>query len=99
MRTIFSTITMNMPTKADIENLKVGDLAPASFGPSKKVIEIIYRGTDVNGKAYVGYYVELSPTSSLSHSLQQDRISRDLSTTKAFSSHELDLIEEAHQPA
>ena len=89
---------MDFPSREDISNLKVGDIAPSSFGP-KKVVEISYRGLNINDKAYVGYRVELSAGFTLSHSLTEDKISRDLLTTKAFNSFQLDQIEKAHQPA
>ncbi len=63
------------PTRQDVENLQVGDYAPNCFGKFGKVNQIAYRGTDVNNKAYVGYYVQWhGEDSSISETLKEDRI-------------------------
>lgn len=63
------------PTRQDIESLQVGDYAPNCFGKFGKVNEISYRGIDVNGKAYVGYYVQWhGDDSSISESIKEDNI-------------------------
>lgn len=49
-------ILITCPTREDVEALKVGDLAPNCFGGMAIVKEITYRGVNLKGKAYVGYY-------------------------------------------
>lgn len=46
-----------VPTRNDILNLKVGDLAPYIFGVGV-VAEVYARRDDIHGKAFVCYYVE-----------------------------------------
>lgn len=71
-------------TRAEIENLKLGDmlectydtafgkaLPEARYGEPKPVVEIIYRGYDVNGKAYVGFYVQYSEGCRMSGSITE----------------------------
>lgn len=43
-----------VPTTAEIFNLEVGFFAPNCFGNMVQVKEITYKGTDINGNAYVG---------------------------------------------
>lgn len=63
------------PTRQDIESLQVGDYAPNCFGKFGIVNKIAYRGIDVNGKAYVGYYVQWhGDGSSISETLKENRI-------------------------
>jgi len=43
-----------VPTTSEIFNIEVGFFAPNCFGDIVEVKEITYKGTDVNGNAYVG---------------------------------------------
>ena len=73
------------PTRQDIDNLKVGDYAPNCFGRFGKVVSITYRGIDVNGKAYVGYYVQWhGEDSSISESLKEDEILSTVPLTSKY---------------
>lgn len=77
--------TQNQPwTRAQIEGLKVGDylshtidtvgLQPrpgARWSQPRRVVEITFRGTDVNGRAYVGFATEFGPTSSITGSIKE----------------------------
>jgi len=47
------------PSKSWIENLQVGDLALDCFGKKAPVTSITFRGIDLKGKAYVGFYTRL----------------------------------------
>jgi len=82
-----------MPTRDEVLSLQVGDLAPNCFGKLAEVVSIHGRGDDVNGKAFVCYYTSNGPTSSISHSMKQDRIVRDLQICRFHTSHELDLLD------
>ena len=53
-----SKITLFMPEVADVENLAVGDMAPSCWGRLQRVAEIAYRGVDLHGAPFVGFYVE-----------------------------------------
>jgi hypothetical protein len=59
------------PTLDDIESLQVGDLVPDCFGTLSPITSIAYRGVDVHGKAYVGYYTKFSDNASISGSLKE----------------------------
>ena len=85
-----------IPTRAEIEALKEGDLAPDCFGNWKLVTKIYGRGNDLNGKAYVCYYTEFGPGASISNSLSEGKINRTVALTGKFTSHELDLMEKKH---
>lgn len=82
-----------IPTRDFVEDLKVGDIAPSSIGGWRTVKQITYRGDDVNGKAYVGYYVDFGNGSTLSHSIKEGELVRTLATSNHHTSAELDLIE------
>lgn len=59
-------LTVFAPSRQDIENLQVGDFAPACFGHVRRVVRITARRDDVNGKLFVCYYTEHGTNSSIS---------------------------------
>jgi hypothetical protein len=59
----------DVPTREDVLGLNVGDLAPNCFGEMRAVTEIFGSGINVSGKAFVCYYAEFGPNSTMSHSL------------------------------
>jgi len=83
-----------IPTRAEIEALKEGDLAPDCFENWKRVTRIYARGDGVNRKAYVCYYTEFGPGASISNSLKEDEINRTVALTAKYSCRELDDLEE-----
>ena len=85
--------TLYIPTKAEIESLAIGDIALDSFGKMAEVVEISYRGTDVHGKVYVGFYTRLSESAKVSHSYKEGRLVRTVATSREYTSRELDAIE------
>ena len=82
-----------IPTRAEIEALEVGDLAPDCFGHWKLVTRIFGRGDDINGKAYVCYYTEYGVRGSISNSLKEGQINRTVPLCGRYTSHELDQME------
>jgi hypothetical protein len=84
-----------IPTRVEIESLKEGDLAPDCFGHWRRVTRIYAGGNDINGKAYVYYYTEFGVNGSISNSLKEGQINRTITLTAKYSSHELDVLEEA----
>ena len=74
-------ILVTKPTREDIENLNVGDLAPDCFGEMREVLAISHRGEDVNGKLFVTFYVSRSESSRISSSLKEDEIKATLPIT------------------
>jgi hypothetical protein len=59
------------PTLDDIESLQVGDFVPDCFGRLSPITSITYRGVDIHGKAYVGYYTKFSDNATISGSLKE----------------------------
>jgi hypothetical protein len=45
-----------IPSREDIESLKVGDLAPDCFGRMSEITEIFAQKDDITGRAFVCYY-------------------------------------------
>lgn len=82
-----------IPTRNEIEALKIGDLAPDCFGNWKPVTRIFAKGTDQDGKSYVCYYTKFGSNSAISNSLKEGRINRTVLLTAKFTSFELDEIE------
>jgi len=96
----FGNITIEIPTKEDVLNLKVGDTVMNCFGHKEvKVLEIIYRGQDVHGKHFVGFKTEFGDKATMTGSFKEDRIIHTVINTGAFTSAELDQIErQANNP-
>jgi hypothetical protein len=67
-----------VPTKHDIENLRVGDSVPNPFGRLGVITEISYRGIDINGLAYIGYFVTWHDDGIISDSLKENRVNMTL---------------------
>lgn len=84
-----------IPTRSEIEAIKEGDLALDCFGDRRRITRIYARGDDANGNAYVCYYTEFGPGSSISNSLKEGKINRTFALTAKYSSHELDLMEKS----
>lgn len=85
---------ITFPTREEIENLKVGDLAPDYAGRPAPVTEIFGRGVDVDGRAFVCYYTA-SPTGngSSSNAMTEDTVLRGTHVTCHYTSAEIDTIE------
>jgi hypothetical protein len=83
------------PSREWVEGLKVGDFAPGMSGKPSLVKEIIYRGVDINGRAYVGVNLDFGPGSSISDSYKEDEVHRSVALSFRFKSHEIDAIERA----
>ena len=85
-----------IPTRAEIEALRENDLAPDCFGNWKRVTRVFARGVDVNGRAYVCFYTEFGPTSSISTSLKEGELHRTVALSGKYTSHELDVLEKEY---
>lgn len=77
-------LTYFMPTRAQIEDLKVGDIAFDGFGHKRKVTKITARGFDIKGKRYVCFYTEFGDYSSMSQSYKENEL---LLTTQLCANH------------
>lgn len=80
------------PNKEWIENLQVGDMAIDVFGNISKVVEISFRGKDLNGREYVGYYTAhgVGTGSKISHSAKEGEIIPTLPLTSKY--HRIDNV-------
>lgn len=92
--TIFTgKCTAFRPTTNEIEMLRVGDMAPDAFGGVSQVVDITYRGIDVHGRAYVGYYVRFSDTSKMSGSMKAGEVVRSVQVCRFHTSAEIDQLD------
>ena len=82
-----------IPSREDIESLKVGDVSPDCFGRMSKVTEIFARKDDINGRAFVCYYTAFGASGSCSHRMKEGDLLRTVATSNAYTSAELDAIE------
>ena len=86
---IIDGLLITKPTRQDVESLKVGDIAPNCFGDNGTVKEITYRGIDIHGKAYVGYYVTWhDDTSRISESLKENEVLSTVPLTEKYNRRE-----------
>lgn len=69
---IIDGILVVRPTREDVQNLKVGDMAPNCFGKMAAVVSIFAQRDDIKGKAFVCYYTENGPGSTISGSMKED---------------------------
>jgi hypothetical protein len=81
-----------MPERMDIENLEVGMCAPNCFGGLSTVIEISCKKEDIKGKLFVCYCVKHG-SGSISMSMKEGELIRDVETCSFFTSNELLVIE------
>ena len=74
MRTVLiDGMSRYMPTREDIDGLRIGDTAPNCFRESR-VTDIFARGTDISGRRYVCYYTEFGKGGTISASMLEDDI-------------------------
>ncbi|MEN6533253.1 MAG: hypothetical protein ABFD89_06290 [Bryobacteraceae bacterium] len=64
-------VLVTRPTRADVESLSVGDLAPDVFGRMAPVSEVFARGDDINGRAYACYYTRFGERGGISGSIKE----------------------------
>lgn len=60
------------PTKSEVINLMAGDLVTNCFGKLVEVTRIIYRGQDINGRCYVGFYTKFGIDAEMSQTIKED---------------------------
>lgn len=76
------------PTQDDAEDLKVGDMALDPFGNWNEVVEITYRGIDIHGKAYVGFYTKHGENGSVSNSYKDGEVVMTMPVCQKFKRRE-----------
>lgn len=82
---VINQVLVTRPTRDDILSLQVGDLAPDCFGKMSPVTSITYRGTNVKGKAFIGYYTAFGDNNgAISGSMVEDETVPTIQITHAF---------------
>ncbi len=88
-----SKLQYKIPTRQEIEDLKVGDEALGIFGWGR-VKEIFARDTDINGKKFVCAYLEYPSGLVMSQSLKEGELIRTGAVTGKHTSAEVQEIED-----
>lgn len=88
---------IKLPTRAEIEALKVGDQAPDCFGRMAKVTDILYRGIDTKDRYFVGYYTKHGDNGKISMSMKEGCIARTVGFTVRYTSAQIDALERTLQ--
>jgi hypothetical protein len=87
-------IVIDFPTTDEIDAMAEGDMAINPFGRMAEIVEIRYRGIDVNGRAFCGYTVRQSETSVITMSRKADCVTRTVGLGRRYNSRETDALEE-----
>jgi hypothetical protein len=82
-----------IPTREQVQSLKVGDLALDCYGHWSKVTSIFAQKDDVNGRAYVCFYTDQGEGSNISGSYKEGELLRTVPLSFAYTSAQLDVIE------
>jgi hypothetical protein len=90
---MLNTAIFFVPDEKTVAGLAVGDKALDCFGAWAVVDSITYRGTDTDGRAFVGFYTISANGLKCSHSYKVGRLVRTVGTSRAFRSADLDRIE------
>lgn len=88
-----SKLQYKIPTRQEIEDLKVGDEALGISGWGR-VKEIFARDTDINGKKFVCTYLEYPSGLVMSQSLKEGELIRTGAVTSKHTSAEVQEIED-----
>ena len=85
---------LHIPTRDEVASLKIGDYSLDCFGQMAEVVRVSFRGQDMLGRAYVGYYTRSrSGNGSTSMSIKQGCITRTAALSCKYTSDEIDEIE------
>jgi hypothetical protein len=87
------TAVFFIPDQKTVDGLAVGDTALDCFGSWAVVDSITYRGTDIKGRAFVGFYTVSTNGLKCSQSYKVGKLVRTVATSAAFQSADLDQIE------
>ena len=82
-----------IPSRAWLDSLCTGKVAPNCFGELRYVMEVSFHGVNIDGKGYVGVYLHNGETSTISASYTEDRLHLSLLITNRHTSQELHHIE------
>jgi hypothetical protein len=82
-----------IPTREQVQSLKVGDLALSYWGTWVQVTRIFGQGDDTKGHAYVCFVTESGPTSGSTNSYKEGELVRTAALCQKYSDAELDGME------
>jgi len=82
-----------VPTRDQVLDLRVGDLALDCFGKWSEVTRIYARGADHEGKVYVLFYVAFGDNGAVSDGYHEGQLVRTVPLCHLHTSRELDTIE------
>lgn len=82
-----------IPTRTQVQNLTVGQLALNCFGNYAEVVSITGQGNDINGKAYVCFTLRFGPHSTISQSYKEGELVITTALSREYTSAQLDMIE------
>jgi hypothetical protein len=87
--------TALVPEQSDIDNIKVGDLAPDCFGKLQIVTDIFHRGKDRNGKDFVCYRTRFfgCEKTTITNTMKVGELLRTVALTNYLNSAECDKLE------
>lgn len=85
-----------VPSAEFVANLAVGDFVPDCFGRMCEVTSITFRGVDIRGAAFVGFYTRFSDTATMSGDFKVGELHRTVTLSNSYKSAELDAIEAAY---
>lgn len=89
-----ATITMYVPTAADVAAVEIGSFAPGAFGRMEVVTDVTARGQDRKGAAFVCYRVAFGDNgATMSGSIKAGELDRNTASSRYFTSAQLDAIE------
>lgn len=84
----------HMPTAEECTNLAVGDLAITPYGDMREVLQISYRGVDINGNHFVGYSVSTGTGGgSITMSMKEGHLTRHVGLSWDHTASDLRAIE------
>lgn len=86
-------LIINVPTRKQIEDLKVGDLALDCFGHIREITAIFAKKEDLQGRLFCCYYTKMGD-GSCSMSQKEGVLTRTVHLTGRYTSRELDSLEQ-----
>ena len=88
-------IFLAIPTRSDVEGLKVGDSSIDPYGRLAEVVSVYAQQNDIKGRAFACFYVKNGDRSIISQGIKEGKLVRTLALSRYFTSAETDAIERA----
>jgi hypothetical protein len=88
-------LIINIPTRKQLEDLKVGDLALDCFGHMREIKKITTKKEDIHGRFFCHYHTKFGDDrSTMSMSQKEGVLTRTVHLSTKYTSRELDTIEQ-----